>query len=132
MLLVDTNVLVDVVQDDPQWADWSIAQLRAQASVHQLMINPIVYAELSLSFATIEALERVLATLALELRELPRPALFLAVKAYLQYRRRGGTKLQVLPDFFIGAHAAVEGWPLLTRDASRFRTYFPTLDVIAP
>ena len=132
MLLVDTNVLVDVVQDDPQWADWSIAQLRAQASVHQLMINPIVYAELSLSFATIEALERVLATLALELRELPRPALFLAVKAYLQYRRRGGTKLQVLPDFFIGAHAAVEGCALLTRDARRFETYFPTLKIIAP
>ena len=132
MLLVDTNVLVDVLQDDPQWADWSIAQLRAQASVHQLMINPIVYAELSLSFATIEALERVLATLALELRELPRPALFLAVKAYLQYRRRGGTKLQVLPDFFIGAHAAVEGCALLTRDARRFETYFPTLKIIAP
>lgn len=132
MLLVDTNVLVDVVQDDPQWADWSIAQLRAQASVHQLMINPIVYAELSLSFTTIEALERVLATLALELRELPRPALFLAAKAYLQYRRRGGTKLQVLPDFFIGAHAVVEGCALLTRDARRFETYFPTLKVIGP
>jgi predicted nucleic acid-binding protein len=71
-------------------------------------------------------------TLALELREIPRPALFLAAKAYAQYRRRGGSKLQVLPDFFIGAHAAVEGWPLLTRDASRFKTYFPTLEVLAP
>jgi predicted nucleic acid-binding protein len=132
MLLVDTNVLVDVLQNDPQWADWSIAQMRAQSSLHALVINPIIYAEMSLSFSTLEALDDVVCTLALELREIPRPALFLAAKAYAQYRRRGGSKLQVLPDFFIGAHAAVEGWPLLTRDASRFRTYFPTLDVVAP
>ena len=132
MLLVDTNVLVDVLQDDPQWADWSIRQLRAQASVHQLVINPVIYAEMSLSFLTLEALDRVVKTLLLEMREVPRPALFLAAKAYAQYRKRGGSKLQVLPDFFIGAHAAVEGWPLLTRDASRFRTYFPGLKVIAP
>ena len=132
MLLVDTNVLVDVLQNDPQWADWSIAQMRAQSSLHALVINPIIYAEMSLSFSTLEALDDVVDTLALELREIPRPALFLAAKAYAQYRRRGGSKLQVLPDFFIGAHAAVEGWPLLTRDASRFRTYFPTLDVVAP
>jgi predicted nucleic acid-binding protein len=132
MLLVDTNVLVDVVQNDPQWADWSIAQMRAQSSLHALVINPIIYAEMSLSFSTLEALDDVVSTLALELHEIPRAALFLAAKAYAQYRRRGGSKLQVLPDFFIGAHAAVEGWPLLTRDASRFRTYFPTLDVLAP
>ncbi|MDP1692921.1 MAG: type II toxin-antitoxin system VapC family toxin [Burkholderiaceae bacterium] len=132
MLLVDTNVLVDVLQDDPQWADWSIGQLRAQAKIHELVINPVVYAELSLSFSTLESLDRVVATMQLTLREIPRPALFLAGKAYLQYRRRGGNKAQVLPDFFIGAHAAVEGWPLLTRDASRFRTYFPSLEVIAP
>lgn len=132
MLLVDTNVLVDVLQDDPQWADWSIRQLRAQASVHQLVINPVIYAEMSLSFLTLEALDSVVNTLLLEMREVPRPALFLAAKAYAQYRKRGGSKLQVLPDFFIGAHAAVEGWPLLTRDASRFRTYFPGLKVIAP
>jgi len=132
MLLVDTNVLVDVLQNDPQWADWSISQMRAQASLHALVINPIIYAEVSLSFSTLEALEDVVGTLALELREIPRPALFLAAKAYAQYRRRGGSKLQVLPDFFIGAHAAVEGWPLLTRDASRFKTYFPTLEVLAP
>ena len=132
MLLVDTNVLVDVLQDDPQWANWSIGQLRAQASIHQLVINPVIYAEISLSFSTLEGLDRAVSTLALELREVSRPALFLAAKAYAQYRRRGGSKLQVLPDFFIGAHAAVEGWPLLTRDASRFRTHFPTLEVIAP
>jgi len=132
MLLVDTNVLVDVFQNDPQWADWSIAQLRAQARVHALVINPVIYAEVSLSFSTIEALDDVMLTMRLELREVPRPALFLAAKAYAQYRRRGGSKEQVLPDFFIGAHATVEGWPLLTRDARRFRTYFPTLQVLAP
>lgn len=132
MLLVDTNVLVDVLQNDPQWAEWSISQMRAQSSLHALVINPIIYAEMSLSFSTLEALDDVVVTLALELREIPRAALFLAAKAYAQYRRRGGSKLQVLPDFFIGAHAAVEGWPLLTRDASRFRTYFPTLEVLAP
>ena len=132
MLLVDTNVLVDILQNDPQWADWSIAQMRAQSSLHGLVINPIIYAEVSLSFSTIEALDDVVGTLALELREIPRPALFLAAKAFAQYRRRGGSKLQVLPDFFIGAHAAVEDWPLLTRDARRFKTYFPTLEVLAP
>jgi predicted nucleic acid-binding protein len=132
MLLVDTYVLVDVLQNDPQWADWSIAQLRAQAKLHALVINPVIYAEMSLSFSTLEALDDVVLTMALELREIPRPALFLATRAYAQYRRRGGSKGQVLPDFFIGAHAAVEDWPLLTRDASRFKSYFPALDVIAP
>ena len=132
MLLVDTNVAMHMLQNGPQWADWSIGQLRALAQLHQLVINPVIYAELSLSFSTFEALDRVVATMELAMHEVPRPALFLAGKAYLQYRRRGGGKAQVLPDFFIGAHAAVEGWPLLTRDASRFRTYFPSLEVVAP
>ena len=132
MLLVDTHVLVDVLQDDPQWAEWSIKRLRAQANIRQLTINPVIYAEISLSFSTLEALDSAVLTLKLAFREIPQPALFLAAKAYAKYRQRGGNKLQVLPDFFIGAHAAVEGWPLLTRDASRFRTYFPTLEVLAP
>lgn len=132
MVLVDTNVLVDVLQNDPQWADWSVSQMRAQSRVHQLVINPIIYAEVSLSFTTVEGLDAVIDTLALEVHEVPRSALFLAAKAFAQYRRRGGGKQQVLPDFFIGAQAAVQAWPLLTRDASRFRTYFPTLQVIAP
>ncbi len=132
MLLVDTNVLVDVLQDDPEWADWSISQLRAQAQVHDFAINAVIYAELSLSFSTIEALDAVVQRMALGLQEIPKAALFLAGKAFLQYRRRGGAKVQVLPDFLIGAHAAVQGWPLLTRDASRFRTCFPRLEVIAP
>ena len=132
MLLIDTNVLLDVLQDDPQWADWSVTQLRAQAKIHELAINPVVYAEVSLSFARIESLDAVVERMELTLSEIPRPALFLAGKAFAQYRKRGGSKAQVLPDFFIGAHAAVQGWPLLTRDASRFRTYFPGLEVIAP
>jgi predicted nucleic acid-binding protein len=132
MVLVDTNVLIDVLQDDPQWADWSITQMRAQALVHPLAINPVIYAEISLSFSTLEALDDVVNTMGLQMRELPRPALFLAAKAFALYRRRGGSRQQVLPDFFIGAHAAVEGWPLLTRDGSRFRTYFPTLEIVAP
>ena len=132
MVLVDTNVLVDVVQNDPQWSEWSIGQLRAQAKIHELVINAVVYAELSVSFSTIELLNRTIATMQLTLRDIPTPALFLAGKAHLQYRRRGGTRAQVLPDFFIGAHAAVEGWPLLTRDAERFRTCFAGLHVIAP
>jgi predicted nucleic acid-binding protein len=132
MLLVDTNVLVDVLQDDPQWADWSIGQLRAQARLHQLAINPVIYAEISLSFSTLEALDEVIDTLGLVVHDIPRPALFLAAKAFARYRQRGGSRQQVLPDFFIGAHAAVQGWPLLTRDASRFRSYFPGLVVLAP
>jgi len=132
MLLVDTNVLVDVLQDDPQWAEWSIGQLRAQAQIHELVVNPVIYAEMSLSFSTIEALDAVVEQMALTVQEIPKPALFLAGKAFAQYRRRGGSKAQVPPDFFIGAHAAVRGWPLLTRDASRFRTYFPSLQVLAP
>lgn len=132
MLLVDTNVLVDVLQDDPQWAEWSIGQLRAQTQIHALAINPVIYAEISLSFSTMEALDAVVARMELAAEEIPRPALFLAAKAFAQYRKRGGSKAQVLPDFFIGAHAAVRGWSLLTRDARRFRTYFPSLDVIAP
>ena len=132
MVLVDTNVLVDVLQDDPQWADWSIRQLRAQSQIHELAINPVIYAEMSISFASLETMDRAVDTLALRLQDIPRAALFLAGKAHLQYRQRGGSKAQVLPDFLIGAHAAVQGWPLLTRDASRFRTYFPSLIVLAP
>lgn len=132
MLLVDTNVLVDVLQDDPRWAEWSMAQLRAQSRLHVLAINPVIYAEMSLSFTTIEALEAVVQRMALVLHEMPRPSLFLAAKAFVQYRRRGGSSTQVLPDFFIGAHAAVNGWPLLTRDPARLRRYFPTLQIVAP
>ena len=102
----DTNVLVDVLQDDPDWADWSIGQLRAQAQVHELAINPIIYAELSLAFVTVEALDAVVDQIRLIVADAPRPALFLAGQAFLRYRRAGGGKSNVLADFFIGAHAA--------------------------
>ena len=132
MLLVDTNVLVDVLENDPQWADWSIGQLRAQAQVHRLAINPVIYAELSLTFSTVEALDQTIEELGLTLIELPRPALFLAGKAFVRYRRQGGTKSNVLADFFIGAHAAVSGHPVLTRDTRRYIAYFPGVPLIAP
>ena len=132
MLIVDTNVLVDVLEDDPDWADWSIAQLRAQAQVHELVINPIIYAELSLAFATVEALDTVVDQMRLTVAEVPRPALFLAGKAFMRYRSAGGRKSNVLSDFFIGAHAAVASCALLTRDVPRYRTYFPTVELISP
>jgi predicted nucleic acid-binding protein len=131
-MLVDTNVLVDVLENDPTWADWSIAQLRAQAQIHRLVINPVIYAELSLTFSTVEALDATLADLQIPVIATPKPALFLAGKAFVQYRRQGGTKSNVLADFFIGAHAAVAGLPLLTRDVRRYASYFPTVQLIAP
>jgi len=132
MLLVDTNVLVDVLEDDPQWADWSIQQLRFQSKIHQLVINPIVYSELSLTFSTVEALDQTIASLGLAMIEIPKPALFLAGKAFVRYRRQGGTKSNVLGDFFIGAHAAVSGLQILTRDTGRYRSYFPSVVLLAP
>jgi predicted nucleic acid-binding protein len=130
-MLVDTNVLVDVLENDPDWSDWSVAQLRAQAQIHRLVINPVIYAELSLTFSTVEALDDALAGLQIPVIDIPRPALFLAGKAFVRYRRRGGTKTNVLADFFIGAHAAVAGLPVLTRDVRRIAGYFPTVALIA-
>ena len=132
MLLVDTNVLVDVLEDDPQWADWSIQQLRFQSKIHRLVINPIVYSELSLTFSTVEVLDQTIAGLGLAMVEMPKPALFLAGKAFVRYRRQGGTKSNVLGDFFIGAHAAVSGLQILTRDTKRYRSYFPSVVLVAP
>lgn len=131
-MLVDTNVLVDVLEDDPTWADWSVAQLRAQAQIHRLVINPVIYAELSLTFSTVEALDHALSALQIPVVDIPRPALFLAGKAFVKYRRQGGTKSNVLADFFIGAHAAVAGLPVLTRDVRRYTTYFPSIELVSP
>ncbi|MEW6132586.1 MAG: type II toxin-antitoxin system VapC family toxin [Pseudomonadota bacterium] len=132
MLLVDTNVLVDVLEDDPDWADWSIAQLRAQSKVHRLAINPVIYAELSPTFSTVEALYRAVGGLGLTMIEVPRTALFLAGKSFVQYRRQGDKGNNVLSDLFIGAHAAVSRYPLLTRDTRRYASYFPGITLIAP
>ncbi len=132
MLLVDTNVLIDVLGNDPEWADWSIGQLRAQSKIHQLVINPIIYAELSLTFSKAEDLDQALEVLEISMIEPPRSALFLAGKAFVRYRRQGGSRQNVLADFFIGAHAAVMGCSLLTRDIRRYSTYFPTVHLISP
>jgi len=132
MVLVDTNVVVDVWQDDAEWSGWSVAQLRAQSQVHELAINPIIYAELSLNYESIETLDARVAALELALLDLPRAALFLAAKAFRHYRRSGGSKTGALPDFFIGAHAAVLGCAILTRDATRYRSYFPTVKLLTP
>lgn len=132
MLLVDTNVLIDVLENDADWAEWSLNQLRALAQVHDLIINPVIYAELSLAFKTVEALDAAVEKMGLVLHELPRPALFLAGKAFVRYRREGGKKSNVLADFFIGAHAAVSGYPILTRDAHRYSAYFPGVTLITP
>lgn len=129
-MLVDTNVLLDVVQDDPDWADWSQRQIVAASLRGPLIINAVVYAELSIAYDRIEDLERVVQVIGLRGMEIPREALFLAGKVFLQYRRQRGGKTSVLPDFFIGAHAAVTGMPLLTRDVRTYRTYFPTVDIL--
>jgi predicted nucleic acid-binding protein len=132
LLLVDTNVILDVVEDDPDWADWSQTRLDAAALQYTLLVNSVIYAELAIAYRRIEELEAMLSAGGFRMEPIPREALFLAGAVFRQYRRRGGTKTGVLPDFFIGAHAAVAGVPLLTRDARRYRTYFPGLEIICP
>ncbi len=132
MVLVDTNVLLDVLQDDPQWAEWSQWNLESVSLTDSLAINAVIYSELSIAFERIEDLESVLSEASLSVEPIPREALFLAGKAFVDYRRRQGTKQSVLPDFYIGAHAAVSRCAILTRDVARYRTYFPTVNLIAP
>jgi predicted nucleic acid-binding protein len=132
VLLVDTNVLLDVLQSDPKWAAWSQGQLDAASATDSLAINAVIYAELSISFARIEELEAVIEEAALHVEPIPREALFLAGKVFLSYRNSSGTKYNVVPDFFIGAHAAVMNWAIITRDVGRYRTYFPTVNLITP
>lgn len=130
--MIDTNVLLDLFTDDPKWSAWSAAQLDRLALRGPLLLNEIVHAELSVSFATPDAVDEALARIDVRLTPTPRGALFLAGKAYRRYRSSGGTRTGVLSDFFIGAHAAVAKLPLLTRDARRYRTYFPTVELITP
>jgi predicted nucleic acid-binding protein len=130
--LVDTNVLLDLVTDDPVWADWSLAQLEAASLQGPLAINDVIYAELAVRYNSIEALDEFLSEAGIVMISIPMAALFLAGKVFVAYRKAGGARTGVLPDFFIGAHAAVEGRPLLTRDLGRYRTYFPSLRLIAP
>ncbi|CDZ58562.1 type II toxin-antitoxin system VapC family toxin [Neorhizobium galegae] len=132
MTLVDTNVLLDLVTNDPIWADWSVAHLEAASLAGPLLINDVIYAELAVRYGRIEELDAFIEEAGLELTSLPRAALFLAGKIFGQYRGAGGSRTGVLPDFFIGAHAAVWKLPLLTRDIGRYRTYFPTVELITP
>nr|PZN66055.1 MAG: DNA-binding protein [Pseudomonadota bacterium] len=131
-VLVDTNVLLDVLTDDPQWYDWSAGQLDACAADAELCINPIVYTEVSVGFERIEELDDALPADVFTRLELPWEAAFLAGKAILQYRRARGERTSPLPDFYIGAHAAIDGMALLTRDAKRYRTCYPKLELICP
>ena len=132
MILVDTNVLLDVLEDDPKWAAWSQAQLESAALTDRLAINAMIYSELSMAFERIEERERVVAEAGLAVEVIPREALFLAGKVFLAYRRRKGSRQGVLPDFFIGAHAAVVRCSILTRDVGRYRGYFPTVPLVTP
>jgi hypothetical protein len=131
-VLVDSNVLLDVMTEDPSWFEWSGEVLERCAEDSILCINPVIYAEVSISFERIEELEAALPGELIERLPIPYEAAFLAGKCFLHYRRRGGRRLSMLPDFFIGAHAAVEEMPLITRDVRRYRMYFPKLRLIAP
>ena len=131
-VLVDSNVILDVATSDPQWGEWSSRTLEREADSSLLVINALIYAEVSVGFDAIEALEEALPVDLYRREPLPFQAGFLAGKAFAAYRRRGGARRSPLPDFYIGAHAAVSGYRLLTRDASRYRAYFPTVVMIAP
>lgn len=130
-VLVDSNVILDVLTEDPRWFDWSSGQLAAAAEESSVLYNPIIYAELAPGFLTKEDLDASLPAI-LERRDLPWDAAFLAGKSFVEYRKRGGIRRAPLPDFYIGAHAAIEGLVLLTRDPRLYRTYFPRLRVLAP
>ena len=132
-VLVDSNVILDLFSQDPRWWSWSSAALEEAAGDDRLVINPIVYGEISFRFEAIEDLEDALPPI-IEREDVPYEAAFLAAKAFVAYRRRAGTagRTSLLPDFYIGAHAAIRGYRLLTRDVARYKTYFPKVNLIAP
>jgi predicted nucleic acid-binding protein len=130
--LVDSNVLLDVLTEDQHWSTWSADALAAAAETGPLVINQVIYAEVSIQFSHVEELDDVLPAHDFRRRGVPWPAAFLAGKAFLRYRRDGGERRSPLPDFFIGAHAAIEQLTLLTRDATRYRSYFPTVALVSP
>ena len=131
-VLVDSNVILDIAYEDPEWRAWSEAAVEQAGEDAVLVINPIIYAEVSIGYAQIEHVEAVLPANRFRREMLPYEAAFLAGKSFLHYRRQGGLRRSPLPDFYIGAHAAVCGYRLLTRDAARYRTYFPSVPLIAP
>jgi predicted nucleic acid-binding protein len=131
-VLVDSNIILDVATNDPNWGVWSATELERTADAVVLVINPLIYAEVSIRFARIEDLEEAIPDTVFRRDPLPYDAAFLAGKAFASYRKRGGPRHAPMPDFYIGAHAAVAGFRLLTRDATRYRTYFPSVALIAP
>jgi len=131
-VLVDSNIVLDVFLNDPKWADWSESKLDEYDQLGILYINSIVYSEISIGFKRIEDLESAIAKAGLQVLEIPKEALFLAGKAYLKYKKREGAKRTPLPDFFIGAQAAVQNLDLITRDVYRYQSYFPTVELITP
>ena len=131
-VLVDSNIILDVFVDDPEWADWSEAKLAEFSSKTNLYINPVVYSEVSIGFKRIEELESALNRGGFQMLEIPKEALFLAGKAYLKFRKSRGSERSPLPDFYIGAQAAILSMDLITRDEKRYRTYFPTVKLISP
>jgi len=131
-ILVDSNVLLDILTEDPTWYEWSAHTLERFLEDHRVCINPVIYAEVSIGFERIEDLDASLSQAEIGRLRIPYEAAFLAGKSYLLYRQRGGNRRSPLPDFFIGAHAAVAGMPLITRDVGRYRTYFPRLALICP
>jgi predicted nucleic acid-binding protein len=130
--LVDTNILLDIFTKTPDWWEWSLVQLEEAALHGQLLINDVIYAEASIRFESIDDFDKALEPIGVTVARIPPMALFRAGKAFSRYRASGGVRSGVLPDFFIGAHAELEGLPLLTRDARRYRHYFPKMMLIAP
>jgi hypothetical protein len=131
-ILVDSNIILDVFLDDPNWAEWSESKLEKFSSITKLFINPVIYSEVSVGFKRIEELESALNRAGFQMLEIPKEALFLAGKVFLKYRKNRGTKRSPLPDFYIGAQAAILEMNLITRDESRYRTYFPKVRLISP
>ncbi len=130
--LVDSNVLLDIATNDPDWQSWSSQALEDAANESVLVINALIYAEVSIGYQRVEDIEKSIPSTVYRRDSLPYEAAFLAGKAFLKYRRQGGRRTSPLPDFYIGAHAAVAGFRILTRDPRRYRTYFPTIELIAP
>jgi len=131
-ILVDSNIILDIFEEDPIWIEWSISSLERYSYTEDLYINPVIYSEVSICFNRIEELETALSGCGFKTQQIPKESLFLAGKAFLKYKRLKGLKRSPLPDFFIGAHAAVNKLKLITRDVNRYKTYFPTVKLICP
>ena len=132
MILVDSNIWIDLIQKDPFWLNWSLAEVQKVRAQKRAVINPVIYAELAPTYDQPAALDKFLSAAKVTMKPLSRAAAYAAGRAFLRYRQKRGTKTGVLPDFFIGAQAQTEGWAILTRDVSRYNTYFPDVQLIAP